>query len=387
MTSKKVDLRTKLLSNAATKHSRATSTSSAEVSSYSQGYKAHLTVTKAINGTRISFSHDLYLRNLLEWNDALWKIGRTQSLELDFSSTKFFTPLSLLFIPHQIRAFYKRYPEVRLHIVGHQHLAYPAHMGFFDSLGGDFGKTMGEASGDRNYLPISIINVSQFIKNSGSHNVRDSIDSETKRLAYVLIRTNKGIVFDLVQYSLREIIRNVFEHSGSKICMYCAQYWPSKNRVQICIVDDGSGIHSSLTFNPKFKDLSERDAVHFSLLPGVSGNFRDLRLGEGDSIWRNSGYGLYMTSRMCRNNGGFRIISSNHAIALVKGQKTISKAENFRGTMITMDLIVESQTDLSKRLEEYAAEGKMIARDIQGANVIEASAASQMLSRDFAKPR
>jgi hypothetical protein len=53
--------------------------------------------------------------------------------------------------------------------------------------------------------------------------------------------------------------------------------------------------------------------------------------------------------------------------------------------MITMDLLIGSQFNFSKELENYATEGKKIARDIQGANVIEASAASQLLSRDFAK--
>lgn len=382
MTSKRENLRTQLLSAAAAKFGELNQETREQLP-YTTNSK--LIVERKADSTTIRLTKDLYLPDLIRWNEALWREAGASVIDFDFSYTKFFTPLSLLFIPHQIRKFHRQYPEIRLHAIGYQHLSYPAHMGFFDCFGGAYGKTVGEAPGDRNYLPISSINVSQFIKDNGTGNIQEAIDSETKRLARVLVRANDGFAFDAVQYSLREIIRNVFEHSGSRICMYCAQYWPATKKVQLCIVDEGSGIHSSLTFNPKFKDFTERQAVQFSLFPGVSGNFREMRTGEVDSRWRNSGYGLYMTSRLCRNNGGFRIFSSGQVVQLIKGQKLTNAIRNFRGTMITMDLLIGSQSNFSKELENYATEGKKIARDIQGANVIEASAASQLLSRDFAK--
>jgi hypothetical protein len=332
----------------------------------------------------IKFPLRLDLSNLIAWSNILWGYGSCRSIEIDFSSTSFFTPMALLFIPHQIRYFHERFPAVRISAVHYQHLGYAAHMGFFDCFGGARG-SLEQAPGGSNYLPIAILNVSQFFKDNGAANVRDAIDSESMKMARVLTRTAEGFAFDVVQYSLREIIRNVFEHSASKICMYCAQYWPSNNRVQIAIVDEGSGIFPSLAFNPKFKHLTERQSVHYALLPGVSGNFRDLQHSENDSIWRNSGYGLYMTSRLSRKTGEFLIMSSNHVNRLFKQYKMVSSIQNFRGTMIVMNFIADRGADLAVDLRKYAEEGKLIARDTQGAKVIEASAASQLLSRDFRK--
>ena len=73
------------------------------------------------------------------------------------------------------------------------------------------------------------------------------------------------------------------------------------------------GVYNSLIGNPGFKNIEERDALHFACLPGVSGNAQAMRERSSGNPWRNSGYGLYMTSRLCRNDGDFLVISSNHA--------------------------------------------------------------------------
>ena len=91
-----------------------------------------------------------------------------------------------------------------------------------------------------------------------------------------------------------------------------------------------------------------------------------------------------MASRLCRNQGGFLIVSSKHAVQLSRGSKHVMAVNNFRGTLITMNMIVEPGVDLSLQLRRYAEEGKRYAQFIQGARVVEASAASQMLMRDFA---
>jgi hypothetical protein len=329
----------------------------------------------------IKLPRRLDLSELIAWSDALWRYGLCRSIEIDFSATSFFAPMALLFIPHQIRDFHDHFPAVRISAVRFQHLTYAAHMGFFECFG-DAGVSPGQGPGGPNYLPIVSLNVNQFV-NQNRTGVKDAIDTESKKMARVLTRRTDGFAFDVVQYSLREIIRNVFEHSGSKIVMYCAQYWPSNNKVQIAIVDEGSGIFPSLTSNPRFKQLTERQSLQYALLPGVSGNFTDLQASENDSIWRNSGYGLYMTSRLAKKTGEFCIVSSNHVIRLSRHQKIVSTIPNFRGTMIVMNFIAETGANLSADLKKYADEGKMIAQGIQGAKVIEASAASQLLSRDF----
>ncbi len=253
----------------------------------------------------ISFRDRVDLPDLLSWNYELWNGDLDGQICFDFKNVKFLTPSAMLFIAHQIRFLQAIRPSTRLQMSQYKHLGYAGHMGFFACFGASFGKAVGEALGDINYLPITELVTKDFLNSKGNTGINESIDLESSRLARVLTRLGSGYTYDIVHYALREIMRNVFEHSGSKNLMYCGQYWPSRQRVEIVLADEGMGVADSLRYNPKFKGLSERDALHFSCMPGVSGNFRALR-GEGPmSVWTNSGYGLYMTSRLCRNVGGF----------------------------------------------------------------------------------
>jgi hypothetical protein len=384
MCSQQYDRRTQILSEAAAKFAALERNIAVPLEARRPATATGLTHELVQGKAVIKLPQRLDLNELIEWSGVFWRYGGCRSIDLDFSTTSFFAPLALLFIPHQIRNFHEQFPAVRISAIRYQHLGYPMHMGFFECIGG-VQASKEQPLGGMNYLPIAIMDINQFVREKGPANVKDAIDSESGKMARVLTRTNEGFAFDVVQYSLREIIRNVFEHSGSKIVMYCAQYWPSNNKVQIAIVDEGSGIYPSLTFNPKFKQLSERESVHYALLPGVSGNYKDLQHSDNDITWRNSGYGLYMTSRLSKKTGEFTIISSNHVVRLIKQKKFVSPIANFRGTMIIMNFFAERSADLAADLKKYAEEGKLVAMGIQGAKVIEASAASQLLSRDFKK--
>lgn len=332
----------------------------------------------------ISFPESLNIYHLNKWNDLLWSSSAATHLNLDFQAVRFIPPQAILYIAHQLKHFHREFPATRVKVTNADHQPYLTEMGFFECLQSVTVENSVLAPG-QNRIPIRTIDTRAFHRQSGVTNVRDSIDSETARLSKVLTRLDSGFAFDTVQYSLREIIRNIFEHSGSSICAYCAQYWPTRNRVQLAIVDEGMGIFPSLTQNPKFKHLTPRQAVQYSLLPGVSGNYVDLQGQTTNSVWRNTGYGLYMTSRLARRRGWFTVISSGHMILLRGKDKQVLSTKNFKGTMISLDFFVDQDASLSSYLRELAEEGKNIAQNIQGAKVIDASAASQMLSRDFRK--
>lgn len=331
----------------------------------------------------IKFDKNIFLKDLIIWNRALWNTMGSKNLRFDFTDSHFFTPMAMIFISHQIRLFRSQYPNVRMQISGYHHLGYPAHMGFFKCFGADIGKDVGEASGDINYLPLTYIKSKAFISEHGHVRLNEAIEIEAGRLATVLTQFGSGSLFSLIQYSLREVIRNVFEHSSSSILTYCAQYWPSRQKIQIAIVDEGVGIHRSLQFNPRYKDISERDSLHLACMPGVSGNYKAITDPDGNNPWRNSGYGLYMLSRLCRNSGGFLLMSSDTALVLGQDTKRDFQVQNFRGTLVRLDLDIRDKSILAKRLDKYATEGKELAKAIRGAQVITASSASQMLYSDF----
>jgi hypothetical protein len=159
----------------------------------------------------------------------------------------------------------------------------------------------------------------------------------------------------------------------------CAQYWPTRHQVEVGIADDGIGIRASLARNPPFSDIGEEDAVQLVLLPGISGN---PLAGKRNNVWNNSGYGLYMTNRICRRGGQFLLISGGHGIELDSVSKTSFRTD-ICGTAIRMLIDTADLRALNEQLRRFAEEGRAAARTISGANTNLASAASQMLSRDF----
>ena len=235
------------------------------------------------------------------------------------------------------------------------------------------------------FLPITTIFVQDYLKANGRalSDMNESIDSMAGHLTSALTQLGSGYTFDSIQYSLREIMRNVFEHSGSPRLRYCAQYFPTGKYAELVISDCGMGIYNSLIGNPAFKNVNERDALHFACLPGVSGNAKAMRERSSGNPWQNSGYGLYMTSRLCRNDGDFLIISDEHALVLKSDGKTDFSVPNTRGTIIRMHLKLNTSRTLRTNLARYTEEGKKISEGIRGAKVLDASVASQMLRRDF----
>lgn len=179
-------------------------------------------------------------------------------------------------------------------------------------------------------------------------------------------------------------MRNVLEHSQSRSIEYCAQFWPTYNKVEIAIIDNGIGLKQSLSANPFIQVQCDSDAIQQALMPAISSkNFKGARIDRNDP-WHNSGFGLYMISRICRLGGSFLICSGDHGIALNEnGKQHINLGHQVKGTAVRMVLNTSKLTDLSQMLAKFRDEGYEIAKEIKGVGMYTASAASQMLSRDF----
>jgi hypothetical protein len=349
--------------------------------------------------TSIIFPEIVSLQQLVEWNRTLWNPSNELEIRIDFRNTRFFTPFAMMFICQQIHYYKKMYKAAILIIENYEHLGWPERMQFFSTLGPEIlsGKkqvlrdvhdSVGPHAHPTAFLPITTLLTKNFKDDYGRSlsEINEAVDRRSALLAQTLTQLGSGYTFDIVQYSLREIIRNVFEHSGSEILRYCAQYWKKTSTVELIISDTGMGVYQSLIGNASFKKIAERDALHFACLPGVSGNARALKERASSNPWRNSGYGLYMTSRLCRNNGDFLIISNNHALFLgSNSRKNDFSVEFTSGTLIRLHLKLDKSQNLRADLARYTEEGKRIAEAIRGAKVLEASAASQMLRRDFEK--
>ncbi len=343
--------------------------------------------------TEIILMQPKYLfTELLAWNDRLWSIPDETEIVLDFRDVQFSFIFALTFMAHQIRSIQLKRKGTKVNARNTSHLTWVEGMNFFLASGIDWGSKLQARVGDGfNYIPITLIDCRSGSQRRDLVEMNEDIDREAEKIAHVLLHLGSGSTFDTIQYAFREIIRNVYEHSGSRVILIAGQYYPANKNAQIIIADSGMGIPNSLRFNPAFKDLSDPDALNLALMPGVSGNARALATPSAN-IWQNSGYGLYLTTRLARNSGFFRIISSSAVVELSRGtdpqrSKRNYRIGNFHGTMIRLGLDLSSKENFGARLARYAEEGKEIAREIKGAKVLDASTASLLLRRDFDRAR
>jgi hypothetical protein len=86
---------------------------------------------------------------------------------------------------------------------------------------------------------------------------------------------------DLVDYALSELMDNVFDHSQSEIGFFIqAQKYPSKERVEIFLLDRGRGIATSLKDNPVYSSFDDKKRFELALSPRITAK-PEKHSGEG----------------------------------------------------------------------------------------------------------
>lgn len=308
-------------------------------------------------------------------------------LIIEFGEQTFFAPFSMLFIASKLKSFRMKNPGLRLEFPHYRDHDYPAHMGFFRMLGIDHGREVGGGSGGDNYLPITCLDRSSFyeVPTDQYEELPDLIQRHAEKIALVIARDRKenAAVFDVLSYSVREVMRNVFEHSEADSLYYCAQHWPKSNKVEFAVADFGIGIRRGLSENPNFRFRTDKEAIEYSLLPSVSGK---THLPRGSSTWYNSGYGLYMTNRLARNGGNFVLASGMTAIHMSRKTKNNFNT-SFAGTALRFNLDLNEIGDVQARLAQFREEGAQIAKRIRGTGNRPPSAMSLLLRRDYSPTR
>ncbi|APU67753.1 hypothetical protein [Christiangramia flava] len=271
----------------------------------------------------------------------------------DFKKADKIDPFSLLYLSSELQFCRHRREKADFRAKNFSHLTYQSHMGFFKAFGLNHGKSPGEARGSQSYLPITLLNAREIRNDAAEMKVNpgEILEGLSKELTQVLTQTKEGDLYDMLVYSLREMLRNVVEHSRCIEFGLCAQYWPSMNRVSLAILDRGIGIKKSLSNNPNLNLQSDEDALKIAIEPGVSGKvFKgQKRRPRGD--WVNSGFGLYMTSNICRNGGSFFIASGTKGLYLSE-KKSRFLDTPINGTALNLTLDTAKISGLKETLAD-----------------------------------
>lgn len=160
-------------------------------------------------------------------------------------------------------------------------------------------------------------------------------------------------------YLMREIMRNVVEHSHSKkleLYLFSNEYGDFGFKVK----DTGIGIKKSLESNPNYLLNDNITALAFAIRPGITRSYK--KDPSRSEEWQNSGFGLYMVSNLIsRINGRFEIATGNVRLVLKNNypeyvQNTTTKYKR-SGTEVICVFNTRQKINTSRLIMEVSKEG------------------------------
>jgi len=153
--------------------------------------------------------------------------------------------------------------------------------------------------------------------------------------------TRRDALEEPLAYIFTELLDNVFQHGGKHgfepSAWVCAQYYPTSDRVQFAIVDDGCGFLASLGEHPDLPAKTDAAAIRLALKEKVSGNPTLLLKGADHSA--NQGIGLTVVSRIVQMIRGRMWIASGKAALELDGQAC--PTGGWQGSILTAELCRE----------------------------------------------
>ena len=285
----------------------------------------------------------------------------TEEVHFDFRKVTFATPGWMISVGAALRQFREERQEVRRKAINFHKLKYPAHAGFFQFFGMNFGRELNAASSNERFIPITPLLV-EYIKEEAIEQMEhhgDTIQRSSEELIGVLLQSRDSPAFQGLAYAMRELIRNVVEHSDSTDLAYAAQYWPGTGKAEIAITDRGVGLARSLSSNPKLGNVSDDQALDLSVQAGISS--KTWRKQRTQSVWSNSGYGLYMVKGLCVASGGSFSIASGAAARTWSKKGATTIPSHVIGTTVIMQLNSDNLDSIDielRRLRDEASGGK-----------------------------
>ena len=309
-------------------------------------------------GLRVYVPSGSDMAAVARFSAAIAAMDHHPKVEFSFGNVDFVTPGWMLLVIRALLSYRGDRPGTRCKVVeaASRAMVYAGNAGFFDALSVRWGRRIGEAHDSSTFLPITSRKVRNlFADQPFFRSAGDIIQEDAERLSAILAQSREGILFDTLSYAIREIIRNVVEHSRADDFLIAAQCWVGAGTAEIAIADAGIGITASLMYNGKYDLRDDSEALTLATQPGVSGAIIPR---HSDDAWANSGYGLYMARGLADGNQGFILASGTAAMISGDGGHAIVETA-IKGTCVALRLKAEL-TPLYKRLSELVSrsEGK-----------------------------
>jgi hypothetical protein len=261
------------------------------------------------------------------------KYALEEDLNLSFADLEFARPMGSLLFGKKIKEIVRSRKSIGLkttwngEVLGTGAQSYLRHIGFFNYIGIPKGNMVGEANGSSSYLPITSVSLDELDKQNSNDGILEKVQLQSYKICSLLGIEANPYSPNACAYSFREIMRNVFEHANTDSLHYTVQkYWG--NEVEIGIIDEGIGIKEAM--KKRYPEITtDLDAILKAIKPGISA--ADI---FGENVNGNSGYGLFVLSRLGILCGQFIIASGDAAIIVEKGKVPIKANVKIDGTFV-----------------------------------------------------
>jgi hypothetical protein len=324
--------------------------------------------------TELSCPPELNDETAAEFVNKIWRAKGEDIIVLNFSSLHWVYPAGVMVLAIATRALVKKRKNLDLTtqaIVSNNKGAcsYLSHFGFFQFVGLPVGNPINSKFGNNKYIPIRCITENSF--NTDGNVLQEEIWKYSTNLVTVLYpNSDDSDILELLGYCLREIMRNVFEHSESDECYFMAQRW-ANGASEIVLADEGVGIATSLSHAHSV--ISNRNALRLALKPGISSATEPLNRDQ----WQNSGFGLYVVSSLCNVLGSFSILSNGTMLLKEKGKDKMLATPS-KGTIVKLRIEANLDYYFPNLMNKIISDGEDEAKNIPGSRPV-ASKASKMM--------
>lgn len=145
----------------------------------------------------------------------------------------------------------------------------------------------------------------------------------------------------LFTYVIREMIRNIFDHSLTTHFYYASQKYPKSEFVEVAICDEGCGLRATVPFDVEerwYDQDTDENAIRKAMLPGITAASNHAYASEN---YKNSGYGLSLVRKIIEETDGeFCIATGTKAINFRKNEEEVKDCY-IRGTVVRMRINIQ----------------------------------------------
>lgn len=244
-------------------------------------------------------------------------------------------------------------------------ISYGLTMGIFQKLG--LSETSSYKEGETYLAPRKIYRseVYEYLDNNGKH-IEFYFDYISEKISEKVLRFNHWDydeeVTELFTYVVRELIRNIFDHSETPYFYYGSQYIPLTREVELVIADRGVGLKDTIPFDIEErwfnKDTTEA-AIKKAFTPGITAGSNHSYASQD---YMNSGFGLAMVKSIISEAGGILSLATDDKTITFVNDTHHIKSCYVKGTMLRMrvDLNKLTQVNFKTQLEKVEKEAKFL---------------------------